>query len=437
MAIQTNFTPVPENTLILGANQYYSMDGRKTHVNNNVLVCGRSGSGKTRYLVKPALLQLNGSYVISDPKGSLYKEFKDYFERNNYRVFHMDFTKPEKSLHYNPLANIHNTNDILKVAYALVYNNEMKMVDPYWELQSQLLLSSLIGWLFEFPEVNEEEKTLKSLQELLGYCRRERITGEDGERYNSRMALMMSEHAQELESQGKESWCYKQFCKVDICPDRTYQTILSTCFSKLVMCDSQEILEMLSDDGFDFKSLGQTPTALFVEISDMDRSMDVLSNLYFTQLMSALVKYADDECPNSSLPIPVQFIMDDFATNVKIIGFQNMISNIRSRNISAMIMVQDLSQLSSYFGNDSQTIISNCASCLYLGSTFGSAQEFAKWANRPVHELLNMPIDSCWLFRIGQKPQMVDFIDIDALMLQKNFRFERDILENELLSKEI
>lgn len=250
------------------------------------------------------MLQLNGSYVISDPKGSLYKEFKDYFERNNYRVLHMDFTKPEKSLHYNPLANIHNTNDILKVAYALVYNNEMKMVDPYWELQSQLLLSSLIGWLFEFPEVTEEEKTLKSLQELLGYCRRERITGEDGERYNSRMALMMSEHAQEMESQGKESWCYKQFCKVDICPDRTYQTVLSTCFSKLVMCDSQEILEMLSDDGFDFKSLGQTPTALFVEISDMDRSMDVLSNLYFTQLMSALVRYADDECPNSTHTVP-------------------------------------------------------------------------------------------------------------------------------------
>ena len=153
MAIQKNFTPVPEDTLVLGANNYYSMDGKKTHINNNVLVVGRSGSGKTRYLVKPNLLQLNGSYVVSDPKGQLYKEFKDYFEANGYDVLHMDFIHPEKSTHYNPLAKIRNTQDITRIAHAIVYSNEGKMPDPFWESNSVLLLSALIGYLYETPTI--------------------------------------------------------------------------------------------------------------------------------------------------------------------------------------------------------------------------------------------------------------------------------------------
>lgn len=434
MAIQKNFTPVPEGTLVLGANNYYSMDGKKTHINNNVLVVGRSGSGKTRYLVKPNLLQLNGSYVVSDTKGQLYKEFKDYFEASGYEVLHMDFIHPERSTHYNPIAKIRNTQDIRKVAHSLIYTSENKqMHDPYWEASSVLLVSSILGYLYETPTIAKKNKTITKLQELLNLCNRDSIANLPGERHLSVMHAMMEKHNEQMKNLGKKSWAYLQFKKVSSAPDRTFQTILSTIFSKLVAFDSQEIQTMVSKDGFDFRMLGQKPTVLFVEVSDTDRSMDILSNLFFTQLLNALCSYADEECENGSLPIQVQFILDDFSTNVKLIGFENMISNIRSRNISTMLMIQDLSQLNASYGKSSQTIISNCASCLYLGGTFQSASEFSKWANRPVHEFLNMPIDSCWLFRIGQKPGEVDFVDVDAMMIQKGFHNQEEVIENEKL----
>ncbi len=433
MAIQTNFTPVPNGTLVLGANHYYSMDGKKTHINNNVLVVGRSGSGKTRYLVKPNLLQLNGSYVISDPKGQLYREFKGYFEANGYDVLHMDFIHPEKSTNYNPLAKIKNTQDITRIAHALIYTSERNMPDPYWENMAMLLVMGIIGYIFETPTIAKKHKNLTTLQGYANLCNRNCVSGLPGERSLSKMNNMMERHNEQMKKIGKRSWAYEQFQKASSTPDRTFQTILSTVFSKLLIFDSEEIQTMVSKDGFDFENLGKKPTALFVEVSDTDRSMDVLSNLFFTQLMNALCSYADEECENGALPIPVQFILDDFSTNVKIIGFENYISNIRSRNISSMIMCQELSQLDACYGKSSQTIISNCASCLYLGGTFQSASEFSKWANRPVHEFLNMPIDSCWLFRIGQKPQEVDFVDVDTMMIQKGFHNQEEVVENEKL----
>ena len=163
MAIQTNYTPIPNGTLVLGANHCYSMNGRKTHINNNVLVVGRSGSGKSRYLVKPNLLQLNGSYVVSDPKGQLYREFKDFFEANGYEVLHMNFIHPEKSTQYNPIAKIRNTQDIKKIAHALIYSNEGKMPDPFWEANALLLLSALIGYLYETPTISKKNKNIIKL----------------------------------------------------------------------------------------------------------------------------------------------------------------------------------------------------------------------------------------------------------------------------------
>ena len=433
MAIQKNFTPVPEDTLVLGANNYYSMDGKKTHINNNVLVVGRSGSGKTRYLVKPNLLQLNGSYVVSDPKGQLYKEFKDYFEANGYDVLHMDFIHPEKSTHYNPLAKIRNTQDITRIAHAIVYSNEGKMPDPFWESNSVLLLSALIGYLYETPTIAKKNKNITKLQELASFCSRDSLTSLPGERHLSKMSVLMEKHNEQMKKLGKKSWAYLQYQKVNSNPDRTFLCILTTLYTKLLIFDSEEVQAMVSKDGIDFEMLGQKPTALFIEVSDTDRSMDVLSNLFFTQLLHSLCTYADEKCENGALPIPVQFILDDYTTNVKIIGLDNYISNIRSRNISLMLMLQELSQLDACYGKSSQTIISNSASCLYLGGTFQSSSEFSKWANRPVHEFLNMPIDSCWLFRIGQKPGKVDFVDVDAMMIQKNFHTKTEVVQVEEL----
>ena len=185
----------------------------------------------------------------------------------------------------------------------------------------------------------------------------------------------------------------------------------------------------------DFKTIGQEPTILFVEIADTDRSLDKLVSLFFTQLVNELCTFAD-ECPDGSLPIPVQLIMDDFATVVTICDFPSIISNIRSRNISAMLMVQDLSQLESTYGKNANTIISNCGSCLYLGASYETAITFARWANEPIHKFLNHPIDAAWIFRTGQKPELVDFIDIDIFKLQKGFRRSKKDLEEETQQKE-
>lgn len=427
MAIQKNFAPIPENTLILGADKYFCMDGRVTHVNNNVLVVGRSGSGKTRYLVKPNLLQCNGSYVISDPKGMLRKEFESYFKAQGYKVLSMDFIHPEKSTHYNPISKIHNTNDIKKLVHAIVYAEASKgrrMEDPYWDLMTASLLMGIIGYMFETNDIPKTKRNMSMLEELLYKCNREKNanTGRAGERNVSKMTKIMENHNYVMQKRGKESWAYKQFMKVDSAPDKTYQTIISTAFSKISIFDSEEISMLLSKDGFDFKVIGQKPTVLFVEVSDTDRSTDILVNLFYTQLMNELCTYADDKCKNGCLPVPVQFILDDFATNCRIDGFENMISNIRSRGISTMLMVQSESQLVAGYGESAQTIIDNCSSYLYLGGTnFQSAEMAARRSNRPVHEILNMPIDSCWLFRIGEKPAMVDFVDIDAFQAQKKF----------------
>lgn len=438
MAIQKNFTPIPENTLILGADKYFCMDGKVTHVNNNVLVVGRSGSGKTRYLVKPNLLQCNTSYVISDPKGMLRKEFEGYFKSHGYEIFAMDFIHPEKSNHYNPINKIRNTNDIKKLVHGIVYADAKKgrqMQDPYWELMSASLLMGIIGYMLECDEIPVEERTMYTVQELLYKCNRGKIANAAnvGDRHISEMSLLMEKHNCDMEKKGKKSWAYRQFMKADSAPDRTYQTIVSTAFSKMSIFDSEELSMLLSKDGFDFKVIGQKPTIVFIEVSDTDRSNDMLVNLFYTQLMNELCTYADDECKNGCLPVSVQFILDDFATNCKIDGFENMISNIRSRGISTMLMIQSESQLVAGYGDSAETIIDNCSSYLYLGGTnYESAEIAAKRSNRPVHEILNMPIDSCWLFRVGEKPEMVDFVDIDAFQNQKKF-IPYDVVEKECL----
>lgn len=435
MAIQSNFQSIPKETLILGANKYFSTNGRKTHVNNNVLVCGRSGSGKSRYIVAPNLLQLNGSYVVSDPKGQLYKEYHRYFEENDYRVLHVNFQKPEQSTKYNPISKIQNTIDILKIAHAIIYRDENRGPDPFWDNNSVLLLSSLIGFVYESSNIPSEDKNMNTVQSFLGLCTRKRFHTHDKD-YSSQMDALMDEHNEQmLFHYSKNSWAVEQYSKVANNPDKTFECILSCIFSKLACYNSESIQLFLSDDELDFKTIGQEPTILFVELSDTDRSLDKLVSLFFTQLIHELCSFAD-ECQNGSLPIPVQLIMDDFATIVTICDFPSILSNIRSRDISAMLMVQDLSQLEATYGKNANTVISNCGSCLYLGASYDSASIFARWANEPIHRFLNHPLDAAWVFRTGQKPELVDFIDIDAFKLQKGLQSHKKAFEKEFQQKE-
>lgn len=421
--VKKEFIKVPDGHLILGNGLYYSKDGMKTHVNNNVLVVGRTGGGKTRNLVKPNLLQLDGSYVISDPKGSLCKEFGPFLREKGYNVLEMDFIHPERSLHYNPFFKARNTTDIKKIAHAIVYDKGTVggHYDPFWDETANMLLKTVIGYLYEcktYGLQTVDRFDLSSLKNLIVQASEPSISG----RREYKLGDKMSYHVQQMNNIGQYSWAYDQYKQFKTVPEKTHDTITICTLAKLDSMDSIEIRQMLSADDLDFKRIGLEKTVLFVKVSDSDRSMDTLVNIFYTQLMNELCTFADDECPNSRLPIPVQFILDDFATNCRIDNFQNMISNIRSRNISTMLICQSEAQLESGYGVDARTIVDNCASYVYLGgSNVETAQAIAKRCNKPLHDILNMPIDYSWVFRLGEPPHKVPLFNIDAFQIVKGF----------------
>lgn len=295
--IRTDFSPVPEKNLILGAGEYYSMDGKKTHCNNLVLLVGRSGAGKTRSFIVPNLLQCQGSYVVTDIKGRLYKEYRDYFKSRGYTVYHINFRKPSKSKdHYNPFDFIKTTNDIRKLAHLLTYYTDgigtspsscaKRGYDPYWDQSVESLFTSVIGYMHFTPTIYKSQKNLETLMELLNLCNRKKglIANRSGDRTGSEMTLLMETQQAQMNNIGKDFWPYKQFLKVDATVDRTYQTTVGCTFAKLTPFDSAELLHMLSRNTIDFKSIGQKKSIIFVELSDTDRSCDILANLFFSQL---------------------------------------------------------------------------------------------------------------------------------------------------------
>ena len=431
---------VPDFSMILGQGVYFSRDDYLTQLNNNVCVVGTSGAGKTRSIVKPNLIQASGSYVVSDPKGNLSKELGPYLEQKGYEVVKMDFIHPEKSIGYNPLDYCRNTQELQHLAHTLVYELEhynggiSKAADPFWDEASNMLLMALLAYIKETNEISEDEKSFSLLSSMI------REAGEDapdatpkrGEKRRTMLDCRMDKHRKKMEKEGRTSWAIDRYRDYNTAPERTWCTINITTLAKMVTFDTPEIRKMLKGSCFDFRKVGQKPMAVFVEVSDTDRSMDALVNLFYSQLMNELCRFADEECKGSRLPVPVQFILDDFATNARIGKFQNLISNIRSRGISAMIMLQSEAQLRAYYGEDAQTIIDNCDTYVYMG---GSNPEQAKIVGRRANKLdstiLNMPVGKSWVFRRGQKPVLCNNFDLEA------FRKEKGLVKEEQAEPEL
>lgn len=410
------------NTMILGEGIYYSLDDYKTKVNNNVLVVGTAGAGKTRSIVTPNLLQATGSYIVTDPKGNLYHKYGKYLEKQGYSVRRLDFTDPAHSAHYNMFRYIENDQDIIKTACMLTARKKgARNIDPFWDEATQLLLQALISYLKNYcaPE-------MQCLKSILTLSRAAAEVNTDLETSKSTLDYIFAD----VKTREPDSSAVKWYDMFRVAANKTLRSILITMNAKLGLYDSRDLNEMTKTDDIDISSVGKTKTALFVIVSDTDRSMDGLVNLFFTQAMNVLCKYADRECEDNRLPVPVRFIMDDFATNCVIEDFPRMISSIRSRGISVMLMLQAESQLFSYYATDGSTIIGNCDTYVYLGGNdLETAKAVAERCNLPVLKILNMPIGTNWIFRRGESP-----------INGKNFRLEpfleeKGIKEHKIISK--
>lgn len=399
------------NTLILGENQYYSLDCYQTKVNNNVLVVGTSGAGKTRSLVIPNLLQASGSYVLSDPKGNLYKKYKGYLEAQGYVVKKLDFTDPQNSAHYNFIHYIRSTQDIVKIAHMLIYQRkEGGHSDPFWDEASQLLVQAMMAYLCE--EWGPKEQNLHQLLKLINLCQVEEFASE--------IKTPLDRIMDDLEEKKRDSYAYSSYRKFRIAAGKTLKSILISVNARLGIFDTPELNRMMAFDNLEIASIGKQKTALFVVVSDTDRSLDGLVNIFFTQAMNELCRVADKECDDNRLPVPVRFILDDFATNCKINEFPRMIASIRSRGISTMLMIQAESQLTESYGYDGKTIIGNCDTYVYLGGNdIETAKAVAERCDVPVRKILNMPIGTNWIFRRGQAPVNSHNFDLDRLLVEK------------------
>lgn len=390
-----------DNMMILGEDRYYSLDCYQTQLNNNVLVVGASGTGKTRSIVSPNLLAATGSYIVTDPKGNLYKKYSNYLKEQGYIVKKLDFTDPAHSSHYSMFKYIRNTQDIVRIAHMLVYGSNSvadggrRTLDPFWDEAAQLLIQSVIAYLYE--ACPKEKQTFHDLLRLIAYCQ---IPGSLDDR-QTRLDLCMCA----LEKEYPESYAVSTYKKFRIAADKTLRSIMITVNAHLGIYDTPELDFLTAKDTINIDSIGKKKTALFVIVSDTDRSLDGLVNIFFTQAMSELCRFADKKCEDNMLPVPVRFILDDFATNCRIEDFPRMISSIRSRGISTMIMIQAESQLTQGYGEDGRTIIGNCDTYVYLGGNdVETAKAVAERCDLPPKKILNMPVGSNWIFRRGQAP---------------------------------
>ena len=400
--------------MILPNGKYYSLNDMETRLNNNVLVIGTTGAAKTRTVITPNLLECVGSYVVTDPKGNLYCKWGTYMENHGYRVVRLSFIHPEISVHYNPMEYVRTTQQIQQLSSALVRSSGAYSPDPFWDDSSLMLINSLLAYTKETSTRDKKKCNFHTILELL----REAGRGNSCSRKSSLLFKM-----EELKENNPSSWAYKQFQNVNQAPEKTFNTIVTTSIAKFCSVDTEELALMMQDDQIDLKSIGQRKTVVFVEVSDSDRSMDMLINMFFTQAMNQLCTYADEECENNQLPVPVRFFMDDFATNCRIDNFENMISNIRSRKISVILILQSLSQLDKSYGESAHTIIDDCDTMIYMGGNDPkTAHSIAIRCNKTTQTVLHMPLCTSWIFRRGEKPFMCKNLELDDYMLSRGIQ---------------
>lgn len=326
--------------------------------NKNVLVVGGSGSGKTRFWLKPNLLQCHSSYVVTDPKGSIVVECGNALLKNGYKLKILNTINFKKSMHYNPFAYVHSEKDILKLVTTLMTNTkgEGSGGDPFWEKSERLLLTALIAYLHY--EALVEEQNFATLLEMLNTMQ----VLEDDEEYQNPVDLLF----EELAKKKPNSFAGRQYKLYKLAAGKTLKSILISCGARLAPFDIKELRDLMEYDELELDTLGDQKTALFVILSDTDSTFNFVAALMYSQLFNLLCDKADDFY-GGRLPVHVRLILDEFANIGQIPNFDKLIATIRSREISASIILQSQSQLKTIYKDAADTIVGNCDSTLFLG----------------------------------------------------------------------
>ena len=327
--------------------------------NKNILVIGGSGSGKTRFFCKPSLLQAHSSYVVTDPKGTLLPEIGTFLARKKYQIKCLNLINFKKSMKYNPLAYIRSEKDILKLVNALIMNTKgegEKAGEDFWVKAERLYYTALIGYIWY--EAPEEEKNFITLLDLINASE----AREDDEAYQSPVDLLFAE----LEEKEPDHFAVKQYKKFKMAAGKTMKSILISCGARLAPFDIKELRDLMEYDELELDTLGDEKTALFVILSDTDSTFNFVAALMYSQLFNLLCDKADDFY-GGRLPVHVRLILDEFANIGQIPNFDKLIATIRSREISASIILQSQSQLKTIYKDAADTIVGNCDSTLFLG----------------------------------------------------------------------
>ena len=352
-----------QNNILLTQTERLTMNGRPSNPkyarNKNVLVIGGSGSGKTRFFVKPNLMQMHSSYCVTDPKGTIVLECGKMLEDNGYEIKILNTINFKKSMKYNPFAYIRSEKDILKLVQTIIANTKgegEKAGEDFWVKAEKLYYTALIGYIFY--EAPKEEKNFATLLDMIDASE----VREDDETYMNPIDRLF----EALEKKEPTHFAVKQYKKYKLAAGKTAKSILISCGARLAPFDIQELRDLMQEDELELDTLGDRKTALFVIISDTDDTFNFVVSIMYSQLFNLLCDKADDVY-GGRLPVHVRCLLDEFANIGLIPKFEKLIATIRSREISASIILQAQSQLKAIYKDNADTIVGNCDSTLFLG----------------------------------------------------------------------
>ena len=352
-----------ENNILLTATERLMMSGRpkspKYARNKNILVIGGSGSGKTRFFVKPNLMQMHSSYVVTDPKGTVLIECGKLLKKGGYQIKVLNTINFAKSMHYNPFAYLRSEKDILKLVNTIIVNTKgegQQSGEDFWVKAEKLYYTALIAYIWY--EAPEDEQNFAMLIDLIDASE----AREDDEEFKNAVDLLF----EELEEKDPNHFAVRQYKKYKLAAGKTAKSILISCGARLAPFDIKELRDLMEYDDLELDTLGEKKTALFVIISDTDATFNFVVSIMYSQLFNLLCDKADDVY-NGRLPVHVRMLLDEFANIGQIPQFEKLIATIRSREISASIILQSKSQLKAIYKDNADTIEGNCDTTLFLG----------------------------------------------------------------------